>query len=279
MIDPVKQNLYSVKIVSYKNRMANKIASRRKTPSTEGGASRPAISRTAKPSTKTLSKTSTKIAPAAKVPRKTKAAAPYHHGDLHDALLKAAETILERDGLTGLTLRAVAREAGVSHAAPKHHFRDLTGLVSELAAIGYRRFGAAMNDAVVPGRSWAEIGLARAHAYLDFARAYPAMYQLMFRAERLDMSNPVLKEAANASFAELVQAVGVGRGEAVASEALTLGQAADAARAWSLMHGFSTLLLDGRLSDILERLPAGSSVDQLLDVMLRGGGPLGPRAG
>ena len=69
---------------------------------------------------------------------------PYHHGALRDALLKAAETVLERDGLAGLTLRAVAREAGVSHAAPTHHFGDLTGLVSELAAIGFRQFNAAM---------------------------------------------------------------------------------------------------------------------------------------
>lgn len=254
--------------------MAHKIASRRKAPATEGGASRLATSRPAK---KLSAKTSTKLVSEAKPGRKAKAATPYHHGDLHDALLKAAETILERDGLTGLTLRAVAREAGVSHAAPAHHFRDLTGLVSELAAIGYRRFGAAMNAAEVPGRSWTDVGRARAHAYLDFARAHPAMYQLMFRAERLDMSNPTLKEAANASFAGLVQAVGSGRGETIANEALTLAQAADAARAWSLMHGFSTLLLDGRLSDILQRLPAGSTVDQLLDVMLRSSGPLGPR--
>src|ERR1017187_9731954 len=70
--------------------------------------------------------------------------APYHHGALRDALLQAAERVLERDGLQGLTLRAVAREAGVSHAAPTHHFGDLTGLVSELAAIGFRQFNAAM---------------------------------------------------------------------------------------------------------------------------------------
>ena len=69
---------------------------------------------------------------------------PYHHGDLHDALLAAAERVLERDGLAGLTLRAVAREAGVSHAAPTHHFGDLSGLLSELAAIGFRRFNEAM---------------------------------------------------------------------------------------------------------------------------------------
>src|ERR1700742_4006058 len=65
---------------------------------------------------------------------------PYHHGALRDALLQAAERVLERDGLAGLTLRAVAREAGVSHAAPTHHFGDLTGLVSELAAIVFRQF-------------------------------------------------------------------------------------------------------------------------------------------
>src|ERR1700739_1769930 len=68
----------------------------------------------------------------------------YHHGALHEALLEAAERVLERDGLAGLTLRAVAREAGVSHAAPTHHFGDLTGLVSELAAIGFRQFNATM---------------------------------------------------------------------------------------------------------------------------------------
>src|SRR3954453_17980194 len=74
---------------------------------------------------------------------------PYHHGALRDALLQAAERVLERDGLGGLTLRAVAREAGVSHAAPTHHFGDLTGLLSELAAIGFRQFNAAMAQACV----------------------------------------------------------------------------------------------------------------------------------
>ncbi|MCG4958224.1 TetR family transcriptional regulator, partial [Alistipes finegoldii] len=67
-------------------------------------------------------------------------ARPYHHGDLAPALLEAAERVLKRDGVEKLTLRAVAREAGVSHTAPQHHFGDLTGLLSELAAIGYNRF-------------------------------------------------------------------------------------------------------------------------------------------
>src|ERR1700729_4167601 len=90
--------------------------------------------------------------------------APYHHGALRDALLEAAERVLEREGLSGLTLRAVAREAGVSHAAPTHHFGDLTGLVSELAAIGFRQFNTAMASACDAATSPEEQGMARARA-------------------------------------------------------------------------------------------------------------------
>src|SRR6201994_2529845 len=113
---------------------------------------------------------------------------PYHHGALRDALLQAAERVLERDGLAGLTLRAVAREAGVSHAAPTHHFGDLTGLVSELAAIGFRQFNAAMGSACSPDMPYPARGMARAKAYVAYAEAHPGMYGLMFRTERLHFS-------------------------------------------------------------------------------------------
>jgi AcrR family transcriptional regulator len=184
-------------------------------------------------------------------------------------LLAAAERVLERDGLAGLTLRAVAREAGVSHAAPTHHFGDLTGLLSELAAIGFRRFNAAMIAARNSETHPLLKGLANAKAYVAYAQAHPGMYGLMFRTERLDMSRPSLHEAATASFEGLASAVGAGRNEQLTGDALTLDQAAAIARAWSLVHGFTTLLLDGRLRDILRRLPAGTEVDQLLDAMLR----------
>src|SRR5215216_265034 len=197
---------------------------------------------------------------------------PYHHGALHDALLKAAERVLERDGLGGLTLRAVAREAGVSHAAPTHHFGDLTGLLSELAAIGFRMFNAAMATANNSETHPMMKGMASAKAYVAFAQAHPGMYGLMFRNERLDMTRPSLHEAATASFAGLARGVSASRQEKIsgeALEALSLDQAAAIARAWSLVHGFTMLLLDGRLKDILHRLPEGTGVDQLLDAMLR----------
>ena len=194
---------------------------------------------------------------------------PYHHGALREALLRAAERVLERDGLAGLTLRAVAREAGVSHAAPTHHFGDLTGLVSELAAIGFRQFNAAMASSCMPDTPFPARGLARAKAYVAYAQAHPGMYGLMFRTERLDYSRPSLHEAAGAAFAGLAGAVAASRHEEIREEGLTLEQAAAIARAWSLVHGFTMLLLDGRLSDILCRLPEGTSAETVLDAMLK----------
>src|ERR1700761_2921783 len=73
---------------------------------------------------------------------------PYHHGDLKIALLREAETILESDGIPSLTLRSISRRAGVSHAAPNNHFGDLTGLLSELAAVGFSRFGTMLGEAM-----------------------------------------------------------------------------------------------------------------------------------
>jgi AcrR family transcriptional regulator len=195
--------------------------------------------------------------------------APYHHGALRDALLEAAERVLEREGLSGLTLRAVAREAGVSHAAPTHHFGDVAGLLSELAAIGFQQFNAAMAKAAAADGPSIETGMARARAYVGYAQEHPGMYGLMFRTERLDMSRPALCEAARVAFAGLAGSIGAQRHESISTEALGLDQAAAIARAWSLVHGFTMLLLDGRLSDILRRLPDGTDPATLLDAMLR----------
>jgi len=193
----------------------------------------------------------------------------YHHGDLHDALLKAAETVLERDGLQGLTLRAAAREAGVSHAAPTHHFGDMTGLLSELAAVGFRRFGAALREAGSPqGSAHARLN-AMGMAYVSFARKYPDLFMLMFRSERLDFDQPALKEAMSESNAALAAGVGAQLGETVSPGRLTLAQAAEMIRAWSLVHGFAVLLLDRRLDRFLGLAPDGDP-DSLLKALLSG---------
>ena len=250
----VKRNLYSVKIATYNAGMA------RKPDSTSARVRRAAVMPA---SVRTSRK------PAA--PRSAASAkeAPYHHGALRDALLEAAERVLEREGLPGLTLRAVAREAGVSHAAPSHHFGDLAGLLSELAAIGFQQFNAAMAKAGAAADGSPETAMARAKAYVGYAQAHPGLYGLMFRTERLDMKRPALDQAASASFSELISSVGASRYERISEQALSLDQAAAIARAWCLVHGFTMLLLDGRLSNILKRLPAGTDAETLLDAMLR----------
>jgi AcrR family transcriptional regulator len=187
---------------------------------------------------------------------------------LRDALLAASERVLEHDGLQGLTLRAVAREAGVSHAAPTHHFGDLTGLLSELAAVGFRRFNAELAEASDFDGSPIEKAMARATRYVAHARAHPGMYLLMFRTERLDMTRPALQEAAGAAFAGLAGAVAARRQEPISEQSLTLEQGAEIARAWSLVHGYTMLLIDGRLNDILDRLP-GTDAETLLGAMLK----------
>ncbi|MDF0518437.1 WHG domain-containing protein [Bradyrhizobium yuanmingense] len=212
--------------------------------------------------------TSTAASRTARRARSAKTETPYHHGALREALLQAAERVLERDGLAGLTLRAVAREAGVSHAAPTHHFGDLTGLLSELAAVGFRQFNVVMATSCDAATTPFEAALARPKAYIAYAQAHPGMYGIMFRTERLDYSRPSLHEAAEASFAGLANAIGMMRQEQISGDALTLNQGAAIARAWSLVHGFTMLLLDGRLKDILARLPEGTTAERLLEAML-----------
>jgi AcrR family transcriptional regulator len=201
--------------------------------------------------------------------REQRQASPYHHGALREAMLTAAERILEREGLPALTLRAAAREASVSHAAPAHHFGDLTGLLSELAALGFRRFRealvAAADRETGPGERLGAMG----NAYVSFAKRYPGMFTLMFRSERLDRTRPALSDAIDAAGSALAQAVGAQRGETIVKGAPSLVRAAGIVRAWAVVHGLAVLLLDGRLNAILSNLPRGETEETLLQAVLK----------
>jgi|SRR5436190_235631 AcrR family transcriptional regulator len=111
-------------------------------------------------------------------------AKPYHHGDLQRALVDAAQAILEREGPAALSLRAVAREAGVSPAAPYHHFKDKDELIGAVAKRGFEMLADAMRAATAEQKTDAERSLAIGVAYVCFARDHPAMYHTMFDANR-----------------------------------------------------------------------------------------------
>jgi len=190
--------------------------------------------------------------------------ASYHHGSLPAALLAAAETILQRDGIGALTLRAAAREAGVSHTAPAHHFGDLTGLLSALAASGFARlsdFARAEADAKKSNGGEKNQLLAHARGYVAFARAHPGLFQLMFRSERLDWSLPALERAARDAYTLLMPAT-----EALQAkpDAETL---ADMLARWSYVHGLAMLLIDGRFSVSASMVP-GADEEALIAELL-----------
>ena len=203
--------------------------------------------------------------PARPKPAARKKPQRYHHGDLAAALLRAAEAVLRHEGLEALTLRAVAREAGVSHTAPQHHFDDLTGLLSELAAVGFARFRDAMLAAAdAAGNDAAARGRALGRAYLDFARTNPGLFLLMFRSGRIDMRRPALLAAADEAFAVLANARGV-----AAPQSMTLPQAATVTAAWAFVHGLAFLSIDRRLDGILHALPPGTTEDDLLAAVVQ----------
>jgi len=194
---------------------------------------------------------------------------PYHHGALRVAMLEAAERILAREGIGGLTLRAAAREAGASHAAPKNHFDNVTGLLSELAAVGFRRFAHRLLEAAAAAATPEGRLVAQGRAYVEFATQFPGLFMLMFRSERLDLERPGLREAMSGASSMLRAAVGAPQEP---DGILPTDGAARIVTAWALVHGFAMLQIDGRLDAIVRSLPEGMDAMALLDVILNAGG-------
>ena len=168
-------------------------------------------------------------------------ARPYHHGDLRAALLAAAEAELTEAGVERFSLRSVAKRAGVSHAAPAHHFGDAGGLLTALAAEGFRQFLAAQarREAVAASDPRAQL-VAAGLGYVDFAMARPAIFRLLFGSERPDFADPDLGHAAQAAYLHLVDQVQAAGGQS----------AADEAAVWAIAHGLADLLAAGRMKGL-----------------------------
>ncbi len=163
--------------------------------------------------------------------------APYHHGDLPTALVRAAVELLEEGGATALSLRAAARRAGVSTAAPYRHFPDRSALLSAVAAVGYQELGAdliAANPAPSTPDDLADIAI----AYVRFALDHPGLFRAMF-TEQCDTTN-----------ADRVAAVAAIHGylhSIVEQAAPSADPDAMATATWALVHGLAFLHLDGKL--------------------------------
>jgi AcrR family transcriptional regulator len=185
----------------------------------------------------------------------------YHHGNLYEQLLTAGELALVEMPVEKVSLREIARRAGVSHAAPKHHFPTLGHLLGEIAARGYRHFVAALDDAAsgaTPQTPEARL-MAMGRAYINFAKENAAAFQLMFGQREPVVMTPHLIEASYAAWSQLVQAVTAIVGPARAQAA--------ALHVWSSVHGISMLKLAGRVPP---DLPWISLEEQQMRMMLEG---------
>jgi AcrR family transcriptional regulator len=169
----------------------------------------------------------------------------YHHGDLRSALLDSVGWILRENGPAFVSIREVARRAHVSHAAPSHHFRNKSGLLTAFAAQGFDRLADMVGQTVAASRASTPPAVlaAMGRAYVRFAIENPEHFAIMFRIDLLDEDDPEFARASDRAYEALI-----GTTRAAAAEGrLTGDPTVAAAAAWSLVHGLATLWLGGRL--------------------------------
>jgi AcrR family transcriptional regulator len=173
--------------------------------------------------------------------------AAYHHGDLRHALIEASKAIIERDGVEALSLREAARHAGVSPAAPYHHFGSKAGLLGAIAGSGFTGLTAAMHTALASlddPEDPVERLMALGRAYVDFALGRPTEFRLMFRPSLVSPADLPDDCDPSESFTLMLDAVG--RVAPLLPEGLRSREALSVL-AWSMVHGVSELVLEGPL--------------------------------
>ena len=167
---------------------------------------------------------------------------PYHHGDLRQAVLTAAVDALTESGPARLSLRDLARRAGVSHAAPAHHFGDKAGLLTAVAAEGYNLLADTLTAAQQRTADFPDVGV----AYVRFAVDHRAHFEVMFRPDLYHPNNPEVTTARQRATNALATGVGSVAASRRGPDAPLAGIAA-----WSLVHGFATLWLNHALPPAL----------------------------
>jgi AcrR family transcriptional regulator len=198
-----------------------------------------------------------------KMPRKIAMSTPprYHHGDLRAALIRATDEILVEVGVNGFTLREAARRAGVSAAAPAHHFGSSAGLLSEVAALGFEQLTEYLQ--VPAGRTPTQRLRKQGLAYVRFALDHPGRFELMFRHHLLNPEHEVLKAAGDRAMQQLEDTIRAIRKIPSGKSLKPVDRAAMLA-VWSMVHGFAHLALDGKMA----HLEAGASHQDLLAKLL-----------
>ncbi|MFI5641181.1 TetR/AcrR family transcriptional regulator [Streptomyces goshikiensis] len=201
----------------------------------------------------------------------------YHHGNLRAALLERAEAVLTASGAEGLTLRGLARDLGVSHAAPSRHFRDRQALLDALAVSGFTTLNARLRSAAAGGTGEAgesgetagaagPVGARLAElgrAYVEFAVGHTALLELMFTVKHADGSSAEVRELGHESLLIVARLMEEGQRTGVVrpGDPVQLAQVA-----FSTVHGLATLAVAALLDDT----PLSEGMELALEILLAG---------
>ncbi|MEM9776912.1 MAG: TetR/AcrR family transcriptional regulator [Chloroflexota bacterium] len=192
----------------------------------------------------------------------------YHHGNLRDGLIQAGISLLEEGNAREVTLRKVAKQAGVSHAAPYRHFEDKVALLSAIAEQGFRQLAAEMNKGIEenPQSSFNQI-IAIGQRYVGFAQQHPAQLTLMFSDLLAQGKDESLSEAAGATYGILEQSISRAQqdGTLKQSNPQKMGKAF-----WAAVHGLAMLTKEGLM--VHEEQHLDDAVENVMKLMFDGMG-------
>jgi AcrR family transcriptional regulator len=188
---------------------------------------------------------------------------PYHHGDLRAALVRAGLEIVEREGHEAVSLRDLARDLGVSRSAPYRHYVDRKGLLTAIAAEGFKALTARYDEVLTGSLSPQEKAKAVNRAYLALAVERPRLFQLMFESDVLDQDALPgdLAARANMPLRPLWALTAAARPDADQKQVK-----ARAVAVWAALHGFAALRRSGKLTPpMIEPLSEEDLTDAFLD--------------
>lgn len=193
----------------------------------------------------------------------------YHHGDLKNALIRAGAEILYEEGVGALTLRKVAARAGVSHSAPYAHFTDKQALIAAISTDGFQKLFDLLSGTMALHRDDpAALLLEVAWSYLQFAQEDPARFKVMFSGIlKEEHQYPELVAMSHKTFSLVVELVTLGQQAGLLHPG---AQDAIAVSVWSLVHGFSALIVEGQISrSILQKSSQKDLLRQVLNQITR----------
>lgn len=165
----------------------------------------------------------------------------YHHGDLRSAMIQASDALISEGGIEGFSLRTAAQRAGVSPGAPAYHFKNATGLLTEVVLLAYQRLGHALAE-VVSTQDPATDVRALSRAYIRFAVEHPGHFRLMYRNDLINRDDPRYYPTASAAMHPLQDGIAAYQGKS-GLDLSKFDDAADIFLALSTVHGLAQIML------------------------------------